>query len=57
MKVPNVIIKPPSLVSRLEGKSNKALIQKIEENNQKILEEKKDSNDTDKSQHLVDLLV
>ena len=57
MKVPNVIIKPPSLVSQLEGKSNKALIQKIEENNQKILEEKKDSNDTDKSQHLIDLLV
>ena len=57
MKVPNVIIKPPSLVSRLEGKSNKALIQKIEETNQKILEEKNDSNDTDKSQHLVDLLV
>lgn len=57
MKVPNVIIKPPSLVSRLEGKSNKALIQKIEETNQKILEEKKDSNDTDKSQHLIDLLV
>lgn len=57
MKVPNVIIKPPSLVSRLEGKSNKALIQKIEENNQKILEEKKDSNDTDKSQHLIDLLA
>lgn len=57
MKVPNVIIKPPSLVSRLEGKSNKALIQKIEETNQKILEEKKGSNDTDKSQHLIDLLA
>lgn len=57
MKVPNVIIKPPSLVSQLEGKSNKALIQKIEETNQKILEKKKDSNDTDKSQHLIDLLV
>lgn len=57
MKVPNVIIKPPSLVSQLEGKSNKALIQKIEETNQKILEEKKGSNDIDKSQHLIDLLV
>ena len=45
------------MVSRLEGKSNKALIQKIEETNQKILEEKKDSNDTDKSKHLIDLLV
>ena len=57
MKVPNVIIKPPSLVSQLEAKSNKALIQKIEETNQKILEEKNDSNDTDKPQHLIDLLV
>lgn len=56
MKAPNVIIKPPSLVSRLEGKSNKSL-QKIEETNQKILEEKKNSNDTDKPQHLIDLLV
>ena len=42
MKVPNVIIKPPSLVSRLEGKANKALIQKVEEINQKVLEEKKE---------------
>lgn len=57
MKVPNVIIKPPSLVSRLEGKANKALIQKIEEINQKVLEEKKDSSDDEKSQHLIDLLV
>ena len=58
MKVPNVIIKPPSLVSRLEGKANKALIQRVKEINQKVLEEKKEvSSEDEKSQHLIDLLV
>ena len=58
MKVPNVIIKPPSLVSRLEGKANKALIQKVEEINHTVLEEKKEgSSEDEKSQHLIDLLV
>ena len=42
MKVENVLIKPPSLVARLEGKANKALVEEAKEAIQKAEEKSKD---------------
>lgn len=59
MKVENVLIKPPSLVARLEGKANKALVEEAKEAIQKAEEKGRDkSNDTNQAaQGLVDLLA
>lgn len=59
MKVENVLIKPPSLVARLEGKANKALVEEAKEAIQKAEEKGRDkSNDANQVvQDLVDLLV
>lgn len=59
MKVENVLIKPPSLVARLEGKANKALVEEAKEAIQKAEEKSRDkSNDANQvAQGLVDLLT
>ena len=59
MKVENVLIKPPSLVARLEGKANKALVEEAKEAIQKAEEKSRDkSNDANQvAQGLVDLLA
>lgn len=59
MEVENVLIKPPSLVSRLEGKANKALVEEAKEAIQKAEEKSKDkSSDANQvAQGLIDLLV
>lgn len=59
MKVENVLIKPPSLVARLEGKANKALVEEAKEAIQKAEEKSRDkSNDVNQAaQGLVDLLA
>lgn len=59
MKVENVLIKPPSLVARLEGKANKALVEEAKEAIQKAEEKGRDkSNDASQAaQDLVDLLA
>lgn len=59
MKVENVLIKPPSLVARLEGKANKALVEEAKEAIQKAEEKGRDkSNDANQVvQGLVDLLA
>ena len=59
MKVENVLIKPPSLVARLEGKANKALVEEAKEAIQKAEENSRDkSNDANQAaQGLVDLLA
>lgn len=59
MKVENVLIKPPSLVARLEGKANKALVEGAKEAIQKAEEKSKDkSSDANQvAQGLVDLLA
>lgn len=59
MKVENVLIKPPSLVARLEGKANKALVEEAKEAIQKAEEKSRDKpNDANQAvQGLVDLLV
>lgn len=58
MKVENVLIKPPSLVARLEGKANKALVEEAKEAIQKAEEKSRDKpNDANQAvQGLVDLL-
>ena len=62
MKVSS-LIQPPSLASQLEGKANEAIIRRVEEANQKVLQEVKSiKNETDvpenvRVQHLIDLLV
>ena len=62
MKVSS-LIQPPSLASQLEGKANEAIIRRVEEANQKVLQEVKSiKNETDepenvRAQHLIDLLV
>lgn len=59
MKVENALIKPPSLVARLEGKANKALVEEAKEAIQKAEEKSRDkSNDANQvAQGLVDLLA
>lgn len=59
MKVENVLIKPPSLVARLEGKANKALIEEAKEAIQKAEERGKDKPDdvNQIAQGLIDLLA
>lgn len=59
MKVENVLIKPPSLVARLEGKANKALVEEAKEAIQKAEEKSRDKpNDANQAaQGLVDLLA
>lgn len=59
MKVENVLIKPPSLVARLEGKANKALVEEAKEAIQKAEKKSRDKpNDTNQAaQGLVDLLA
>lgn len=59
MEVENVLIKPPSLVSRLEGKANKALVEEAKEAIQKAEEKSKDkpSDANQVAQSLIDLLV
>lgn len=59
MKVENALIKPPSLVARLEGKANKALVEEAKEAIQKAEEKSRDkSNDANQAaQDLVDLLA
>ncbi len=59
MEVENVLIKPPSLVSRLEGKANKALVEEAKEAIQKAEEKSKDkpSDANQVAQGLIDLLV
>lgn len=59
MKVENVLVKPPSLVSRLEGKANKALVEEAKEVVQKAEERSRDeSSDANQAaQGLIDLLV
>ena len=59
MKVENVLIKPPSLVARLEGKANKALVEEAKEAIQKAEEKGRDKpNDANQAvQGLVDLLA
>ena len=59
MKVENVLIKPPSLVARLEGKANKALVEEVKEAIQKAEEKSRDKpNDANQVvQGLVDLLA
>lgn len=59
MKVENVLIKPPSLVARLEGKANKALVEEAKEAIQKAEEKSRGkSNDVNQAaQGLVDLLA
>lgn len=59
MKVENVLIKPPSLVARLEGKANKALVEEAKEAIQKAEENSRDKpNDANQVvQGLVDLLA
>lgn len=62
MKVSS-LIQPPSLASQLEGKANEAIIRRVEETNQKVLQETKSiENETNvpenvRVQHLIDLLV
>ena len=62
MKVSS-LIQPPSLASQLEGKANEAIIRRVEETNQKVLQEPKNiENETNvpenvRVQHLIDLLV
>ncbi len=62
MKVSS-LIQPPSLASQLEGKANEAIIRRVEETNQKVLQEPKSiENETNvpenvRVQHLIDLLV
>ena len=59
MKVENVLIKPPSLLARLEGKANKALVEEAKEAIQKAEEKSRDKpNDANQAvQGLVDLLA
>ncbi len=59
MEIENVLIKPPSLVARLEGKANKALVEEAKEAIQKAEEKSKDkSSDANQvAQGLIDLLV
>ena len=59
MKVENVLIKPPSLVARLEGKANKALVEEAKEAIQKAEEKSRDKPDSasQAAQGLVDLLA
>lgn len=59
MEVENVLIKPPSLVARLEGKANKALVEEAKEAIQKAEEKSKDkpSDANQVAQGLIDLLV
>lgn len=59
IEVENVLIKPPSLVARLEGKANKALVEEAKEAIQKAEEKSKDKpNDANQvAQGLIDLLV
>ena len=59
MKVENVLIKPPSLVARLKGKANKALVEEAKEAIQKAEEKSRDKpNDANQVvQDLVDLLA
>ena len=59
MKVENVLIKSPSLVARLEGKANKALVEEAKEAIQKAEEKSRDKpNDANQVvQDLVDLLA
>lgn len=59
MKVENVLIKPPSLVARLEGKANKALVEEAKEAIQKAEEKSRDkSSDANQvAQGLIDLLA
>jgi hypothetical protein len=62
MKVSS-LIQPPSLASQLEGKANEAIIRRVEETNQKVLQEPKSiENEANvpenvRVQHLIDLLV
>lgn len=62
MKVSS-LIQPPSLASQLEGKANEAIIRRVEETNQKVLQELKSiENEANvpenvRVQHLIDLLV
>lgn len=62
MKVSS-LIQPPSLASQLEGKANEAIIRRVEETNQKVLQEPKSiENEANvpenvRAQHLIDLLV
>lgn len=62
MKVVNDLIKPPSLVSQLEGKALESMSKKIEEVNAKVLEtnvdkEKEPSQKEDTIIHTVDILL
>lgn len=62
MKVVNDLIKPPSLVSQLEGKVLESMSKKIEEVNAKVLEtvvdkEKEPSQSEDTIIHNVDILL
>ena len=62
MKVSS-LIQPPSLASQLEGKANEAIIRRVEETNQKVLQKTKSIENEDnvtenvRVQHLIDLLV
>lgn len=62
MKIVNALIKPPSLVSQLEGKVLESMSKKIEEVNAKVLEtvvdkEKEPSQSEDTIIHNVDILL
>lgn len=62
MKVVNDLIKPPSLVSQLEGKALESMSKKIEEINAKVLEkvvdkEKEPSQSEGTTIHTVDILL
>lgn len=62
MKIVNALIKPPSLVSQLEGKALESMSKKIEEVNAKVLEtnvdkEKEPSQKEDTIIHNVNILL
>lgn len=62
MKIVNALIKPPSLVSQLEGKVLESMSKKIEEVNAKVLEtvvdkEKEPSQSEDTIIYNVDILL
>lgn len=57
MEVTSVIIKPPSMVARIEGKANKAILEKIKENLQADREKAEQESASQKAQDAIDLLV
>lgn len=53
MEVTSVLVQPPSLVTQIEGKANKAITEKTKE----MIQEAEEKSDEQKAQEAINLLV